>query len=346
MTELTVIVPTFNERGNVDVLVSRLRAALTGFSWRVIFVDDDSPDGTADAVKAWATEDARIQCLHRVGRRGLAGAVIEGILASSTPFVAVIDGDLQHDETLLPGMAEALRSGAADLVVGTRFASDDGLASGLSGTRKLGSRVATWAARRVLRVDVSDPVSGFFMVKRELVDRVAPKLSHQGFKILFDIIASQPEPLRIVELPYAFAERSSGESKLDSRVVADYAGLLLSKWTGSVIPSRAFIFLIVSCIGIAAQLVVLAAVLALGQRFVIAQSIAALAVLAGAVAIDALLIDARNLAVPRRLAWGLLGVVANVAVADLAYRHRVEWLLAGAVGAAIGAMWTYASRER
>ena len=177
-----MVVPTYNERGNVEPLVQRLRAALDGLAWRVIFVDDNSPDGTADAVKALAGCDPRVQCLRRVGRRGLAGAVIEGVLASASPFVAVIDGDLQHDETLLPAMPAALRSDAGDLAVGTRFVSADGLSSGLSPIRLLGSRAATWAGRRVLRAEVSDPVSGFFIVRRELVERVAPQAVPPGLQ--------------------------------------------------------------------------------------------------------------------------------------------------------------------
>ena len=341
-----MVVPTYNECGNVEVLAGRLRTALEGLSWRVIFVDDDSPDGTADAVKAMAADDPRIQCLRRVGRRGLAGAVIDGIMASSSPLVAVIDGDLQHDETLLPAMAEALRSGRGDLAVGTRFATAEGLASGLSWIRVLGSRAATWAGRRVLRVDMSDPVSGFFMVRRELVERVAPKLSHQGFKILFDIVASQPTPPRVVELPYAFAERVSGDSKLDSRVVIDYAGLLLSKLSGGVLAPSVFAFGLMALSGIAANLAMLALAMALGEGFAVSQTVAALAVLVGAVAIDAALTRAGGRAILRRIPLGLVGVLANVAVADLAYRQGAAWWLAGFAGALVGAMWTYVSRER
>ncbi len=342
-----MVVPTYNERGNVEVLVERLRLALEGLAWRVIFVDDDSPDGTADAVKALAAVDARIQCIRRVGRRGLAGAVIEGVLASASPLVAVIDGDLQHDETLLPAMAEALSSGTADLAVGTRFVSADGLAAGLSPIRLMGSRAATWAGRRVLRADISDPVSGFFMIRRDLVERVAPNLSHQGFKILFDIIACQSTSPRIVELPYAFAERVSGTSKLDSRVVADYAGMLLSRLAGGVIPARVFIFGIVASVGLGAHLAVLASALALGQAFIVAQTLAALSILAGATIVDtALTGPARPARLLRVVGWGLLGLLANVAVADLAWRHQAVWWLAGLAGASIGAMWTYASRER
>ena len=333
----------------MEVLIDRLRAALDGVAWRVIVVDDDSADGTADVVKRLAAQDDRVQCLRRVGRRGLSGAVIEGILASASPFVAVIDGDLQHDETRLPLLLASLRSGA-DVAVGTRFATADGLATGLSRIRLLGSRAATWAAKRVLRAELSDPVSGFFAVRREIVDRVAPGLSQQGFKILFDIIASQPTPPRIAETPYAFAERLSGVSKLDSRVVFDYAALLLAKATRDAIPARAILFAGVATIGVAGHLAVLAGLLSVGLGFVIAQSLAAAAIAAAAFIVDAVLFGRGAAIRIGRLASGtasaLVGGLANVAVADVAFSHGARWWAAGAAGAVMGAVWTYARRER
>ena len=230
-----MIVPTFNERGNVEPLVQRLHAALREIDWSVLFVDDDSPDGTADAVEAISAEDPRVSCLRRVGRRGLSGAVIEGVMAASAPHVAVIDGDLQHDETCLPAMLEAVRSGGAELAVGTRFASGGRPERGLSASRRLMSMVANGAARLALRSPLTDPMSGFFLIRRDLFERVAPRLSSQGFKILFDVIANQPRRLSIREFPYAFGERLSGESKMDSIVALDYAALLarrlVQRWT-------------------------------------------------------------------------------------------------------------------
>ena len=118
---LSIILPTFKERDNVAELVRRLDAALAGIHWEAIFVDDNSPDGTAEAVKSLAIGDSRVRCLRRVGRRGLAGACIEGLLSSSAPYVAVMDADLQHDETVLPKMLRTLSAGEADLVAATRY---------------------------------------------------------------------------------------------------------------------------------------------------------------------------------------------------------------------------------
>lgn len=177
--ELTVVVPTFNERDNVRKLISLVEAALTGRRWQIIFVDDNSPDGTAAEVKAVAAVDNRVQCLHRVGRRGLAGAVIEGVMASAAPYVAVMDGDLQHDERLLPSMLRALSEDHADLVVGSRYCGGPGAdASALGARREAGSRLANWLGRQVLKADLTDPMSGFFMVRRSRVEGVAPGSPH------------------------------------------------------------------------------------------------------------------------------------------------------------------------
>lgn len=240
--ELTVIVPTFNERANVERLIELLSAALSGARWEVLFVDDDSPDGTASLVKEIAKSDPRVSCIRRVGRRGLAGAVIEGALASSAPYVAVIDGDLQHDERLLPRMLERMKSGETDLVIASRYVEGGGETGGFTAVRASGSRLANWMGRHILRAHVSDPVSGFFMVRREVVEDAAPRLSTTGFKILFDLIASTRQPLRILELPYQFRERAEGASKLDHRVVVEYLGLLIAKATNDLVSPRFIMF--------------------------------------------------------------------------------------------------------
>ncbi len=348
--DLSIVVPTFNERGNVERLIAALEVALQGIAWQVIFVDDDSPDGTAAAVKSIAATDSRVQCLHRVGRRGLAGAVIEGAMASAAPFVAVIDGDMQHDETLLPAMFAALRADRADLVIGSRFLQADGLDKGLSAIRQMGSRAAAWLGRKALRAEVSDPVSGFFMIRRTLIEQVAQKLSTDGFKVLFDIIASQATPPRILELSYAFREREVGESKLDSRVVVEYAGLVLGKLTNDLLSVRTVLFGLVGASGILVHLSVLN-LLKLGghNSFEQAQILAALVAMTSNYFIN----NALTYRDRRHKGWRLMsgylqfclvcsvGLAANFAVADLVRTYVPGWIAAGTAGAAVGAIWNY-----
>ena len=353
LCELTVVAPTFNERANVAVLVERLHAALDGVAWQVIFVDDNSPDGTAEAVKAIAARDPRVQCIRRVRRRGLAGAVVEGALASAAPFVAVIDADLQHDETLLPRMLQTLKGGDADLVIASRYVDPEDDIEGLSAVRESGSRLANRLGRMVLRQDVSDPVSGFFMIRRERIEQVAPRLTTEGFKILFDLIASQSAPLRIVELPYHFKERVAGGSKLDKRVVIDYLGLLLSKLSGGLIPSRALLFGLVGATGLAVNLLVLWLIL----TFAPGVSFDTAVLLAGVTAMTSNYLINNEVTYRDRRQHGLgllvgylkfcmlcsVGLAANVAVSAMVDQSTHSRLLAGVCGPIFAALWNYAT---
>src|SRR5262249_19627660 len=201
--ELSIIVPTFNERENVAELVRRLDKCLTRCSWEVIFVDDDSPDGTSNSVLEIAQRDCRVRCLQRIGRRGLSSACIEGMSASSAPYLAVIDGDLQHDETLLVPMLDVLKNGQVDIVVGSRYVSG-GAFGAWDRSRANMSRAATRISRVIVRAELKDPMSGFFMIRRDVFAETVRNLSVIGFKILLDIFASSPRPLRFKELPYQF----------------------------------------------------------------------------------------------------------------------------------------------
>lgn len=346
-----MVIPTRNERANVAPLLKRLAEALGGIAWQAIFVDDDSPDGTAETVKAIAASDPRIECLRRIGRRGLAGAVIEGAMASAAPFVAVIDADMQHDETLLPAMLAVVRSGAAEVAVGSRYVVDPKASGGFSGSRSTVSRAAACLARRVLRAEVADPVSGFFLIRRATLEAIAPHLSREGFKILFDILASSPRPLRVVELPYAFSERATGESKLDLRVALEFGALIGSKLTFNLIPPRAFLFALVGVSGLVVQLAVLRAALWAGLAFSPALIVAGLVAMTSNFLVNNAFtwrdrrLRGRGLVTGYLRFCGLCGIplVVNFAVAHLVYQHTPVWWLAGVAGAVFGAVWNYVS---
>src|SRR3954449_8912315 len=249
LPQLSVIVPTFNERDNVTTLYRRLEAALGATRWEVVFVDDNSPDGTWDVVRGLAQRDSRVRCMRRIGRRGLSGACIEGILASSAPYAAVIDADLQHDESQLPKMLQLLETGHADLLVGSRYIAG-GSAESFNKQRAGASALATQVAKRVLRIEISDPMSGFFMMRRDRFEELAPQLSTQGFKILLDIVATGRGKLRVKEIPYTFGSRLHGESKLDAMVALDFVGLVLAKLTNDVVSLRFLLFALVGSLGV------------------------------------------------------------------------------------------------
>lgn len=350
--ELTLVIPTFNERPNVAALIERLPATLAGIGWEAIFVDDNSPDGTAALVKEIGARDPRIRCIRRIGRRGLAGACIEGMLASQATHVAVMDGDLQHDETLLPRMLRLLQDGQADIVIGSRYLDLDAHSmDGLSPGRRAGSTFASSVANRLLGLEVSDPLSGFFMVKRHLVEAVAARLSTQGFKILLDILVSTQEKPRVRELPYSFRRRREGTSKLDNRIVLDFAGLLISKATRDAVPIRFATFLLVGCSGIIVHLIILRTALTmLEMSFPVAQTLATLAAMTSNFFLNNSLTYKDQSLHGAKAIKGLamflvicsMGAVSNIGVASWLYANKPIWWVAGLAGSFISAVWNYA----
>jgi dolichol-phosphate mannosyltransferase len=348
--ELSVVVPTFNERDNVTALFRKLETALAGRAWEVIYVDDNSPDGTWDVVRALAREDSRVRCIRRIGRRGLSGACIEGILASSAPCAAVIDADLQHDETQLPKMLALLQGGEADLVVGSRYV-EGGSADSFDKQRAGFSMLATQVAKKLLRVEIADPMSGFFMIRRDRFEQLAPQLSTQGFKILLDIVATARGSLRIKEIPYSFGARLHGESKLDSMVALDFLGLVLAKLTGDVVSLRFLLFAMVGSLGLFVHLAALFVALELfNVPFPEAQACGALLAMTSNFLLNNFLTYRDQRLQGFGILRGLLlfylvcgvGLIANVGVAFSVYDQEPIWWLAGAAGALMGVVWNYA----
>jgi dolichol-phosphate mannosyltransferase len=347
--ELTVVVPTFNERDNVSLLVERLVDVLQGIAWEVVFVDDDSPDGTADAVRALARRYANVRCIQRLGRRGLASACVEGILSSAAPYVAVMDGDLQHEEGLLPRMLEVLRNERLDIVIGSRFADGGDFASMPRHRLKI-SELGNRLARLVVKAKLSDPMSGFFIVRRTAFDAVVRRLSRQGYKLLVDIFASSPSPLTFRELGFTFRERRHGESKLDTLIALEYLQLLLDKLVGHVVPVRFVLFSAVGGLGLVVHLTVLAVFLKLLLiPFVFSQSIATISAMTWNFLLNNILTYRDRRLRGHKLLYGLfsfyaicsIGAVANVGIAAHLFHGDRSWWFAGVTGAVVGAVWNY-----
>lgn len=348
---LSIIVPTYCEAENAGPTIAAIEAALTGISWEIIFVDDNSPDGTVDIIRKFGERDGRVRVIRRIGRRGLAGAVIEGMLASAADTVAVIDADLQHDEKLLPTMLESIEAGQVDLVIATRYAQSGAANAGFSKLRRNASTFATRLSNLLLRTNVSDPMSGFFMIRRDAIDKIAPKLATGGFKLLLDILASAPADLKIVEVPYQFRPRQLGKSKLDALVIADFLGLLLSKLSGNSISPRFFLFALVGATGLVVHLAALRAILITTHiPFNAAQLTAAFVAMTSNFFLNnALTFRDRRLtgfaAFKGLLSFYLVcsvGTLANVGVAELIYLRDASWWQAGFAGALMAAVFNYA----
>jgi len=352
--EIAVILPTLNERENLGPMVERLAAALAGLDWEAIVVDDDSSDGTADEARALAQANPRVRVLQRIGRRGLASAVIEGACATAAPVIAVMDADHQHDPALIPQMLEKL--GDADLVVASRFA-DGASADGLSSARReTGSRLANRLARMLTGVELSDPMSGYFVIHTARVRALAPRLSGIGFKVLLDILSVSPERLRVAEVPMRFGERRSGESKLDRAVAFEFLVGLYERYLGQIVPTRFMLFGTVGGAGVLVHMSVLALLYpGMTATFWKAQAIATFAAMTFNFWLNNWLTyrDKRLKRVGAVLrGWALfcaacaVGALANVALATFLELRGVGWVLAALAGIVVGAVWNYALSNR
>lgn len=350
ITELSVIVPTFNEYENIVPMIQSLEAALGDIRWEVIFVDDDSPDGTAAKVRDLARKDSRVRCVQRIGRRGLSSAAIEGILASSAPFCAVIDGDLQHDETLLPLMLDTLKQEDLDIVSGSRYVEGGGLGDWHKSRARI-SRFATRLSRIVLHADLTDPMSGFFMIRRSVFEERMRNLSGIGFKILLDIFASSKEQLRYRELPYEFKTRQEGESKFDNQAAWEYFMLILDKLIGHIMPVRFVAFTLVGAIGVIVHMATVWIMLnSIQSDFTTAQTAATLIAMTSNYAINNIL-TYRDM---RLTGWQWLrgwisfslacsvGALGNIGIASYIFAQDTTWVLASLSGVVVGAVWNYA----
>ena len=347
--ELSVVVPTYNERANIPILVERLAHVLAGCDWEVLFVDDNSPDGTAAVARALGETDGRVRCMRRIGRRGLAGACLEGMLASQARYLAVMDADLQHDEGLLAAMLDRLRGENCDLVVASRYLGG-GSAAGLSKQRARASRFANMLVRRLLGIDLTDPMSGHFMIRRDAFEPLAPAISSQGFKILLDILATKPGSLRVVELPSSFHERRHGESKLDSKVALDFAALVTAKVTNDAISARFLLFCLVGLTGLVVHLGILTVATELAaMSFGAAQTLATVSAIAWNFVLNNLFTYRDQRLTGWRFVTGLvrfqvicaIGAVSNVGIATWIYDYGSRWWLAGLAGALIGTVWNF-----
>ena len=347
--ELAIVVPTFKESANVRPLLDLLDKALAGIRYEVVFVDDNSPDETAALVRRIGRTDPRVRCVLRIGRRGLSSAVVEGVLAANADFVAVMDADLQHDETLLPKMLQAMKSGQTDVVIASRYVQGGGIGQ-WNASRAWMSRFATRLSGLVLRQPVQDPMSGFFMTRQALFEEAVPRLSREGYKILLDFLASSPRTLRCAELPYVFRPRVHGESKLDSLVLWEYAMLLLDKMTGGRIPARFVMFSLVGGSGVFVHFLVLTLGIGMaGVAFAAAQAGATLVAMTWNYALNNWLTYRDRRLTGIRWFTGLfsfylvcgIGALANVGIASFLFDRQYLWWIAGGAGVLVGTVFNY-----
>lgn len=347
--ELSLVIPTLNESANILPLLERLGHALQGLSWEALFVDDDSRDGTAELIRSIGRERSDVRVLQRISRRGLSSACIEGILSSSAPYIAVIDADMQHDEAILPQMLAKVRDEHYDIVIGSRNTGAGSMGE-FSQSRVLLSNAGKRLSQAVCRIQVQDPMSGYFLFSREFAHETIRHMSAYSFKILVDMISASPRPPRWIELPYTFRGRVHGESKLDPNTLLEFAILLLHKAIRGVLPVRFVLFALVGASGAILHLMVLAMLFLSGRMgFSHAQAVATeCAILSNFWLNNVFTFRERRLR-GLRILWGALtffivcgmGALSSIASAEWILAHGGPWYLAGLAGTMMAAVWNF-----
>jgi len=354
--QLAIILPTLNERDNLAPLIARIEDALGTDGWEAIIVDDDSEDGTADEARSLAQNDPRVRVIQRIGRRGLASAAIEGMCATATPYVALMDADHQHDPALLPDMLKAVQDGEFDIAVASRFA-EGASAEGLSDPqREQASDLANRLARRITGADLSDPMSGYFLLETQRVRTLAPSLSGIGFKILLDILGTSKPALRVREFPLQFAQRRAGQSKLDRAIMFEFLVGLYERLFGRLIPTRFALFGTVGALGVLVHFAVFGiAFYGAAIAFAIAQAMATFIAMSFNFWLNNWLTyrDQRLTGTGAMVKGWLgfcatcaVGAFANIAAASFLEARGVHAILAVSVGIIIGSVWNYALSSR
>ena len=349
--DLAIIVPTYNEIENVEKLARLVGAALSPLRYEIIFVDDHSPDGTAQKVRELSQTLPGVRCLERVGRRGLSSAVIEGMMATSAPVAAVIDGDMQHDETRLAPMLQLLLTQNADIVVGSRYMDGGGFGDWSAKRRRM-SELATNLSKRLTGVVLSDPMSGFFMVRTaSFRDRVGD-LTGVGYKILLDILSARGDTMQLKEIPYEFRTRQAGESKLDNKVLLEFAELLIARTVGRWLPTKFIMFSMVGGFGVVIHMVILSGLFASEvMSFAASQTTATLVAMVVNFFVNNFFTYFDRMLKGWQLIPGLLsfcaassvGALANVGLSVYLFQNLgVPWFGAALVGIIVGATWNYA----
>ena len=350
---LSIISPTYNEADNIVKFVNLIELTLKNYNYEIIFVDDNSSDKTHEIIKNLSSTNPHVRCLRRIGRRGLSSAVIEGCLASSSDLLLIMDADLQHDEKKIPLMIKLIEEKQLDLIIASRFLSHKKVL-GLTKYRNALSKFANFLANTISKAKLTDPMSGFFLIKRTIFDQIAPNLSGLGFKILLDIFSSSKNTLKYKEISFTFKKRVHGESKLDSLVLWEYLLLLWQSKFGNIIPARFFSFCLIGGSGVFVHIVALYFFINFNFSFLYAQTLSTLVAMTSNFFLNNMLTyrDKRKKGLAAFKALFLfyltcgIGASANIGISNLLYVSNISgvsgiWYFSGLIGAIVGSIWNF-----
>lgn len=352
---LSLILPTFNEAENLPVLLPKLEEALKTIPHEIIIVDDDSPDGTSRVAQELAEKISDLHVIRRIGRRGLSSAVVEGFLAAKGDVLAVMDADGQHDLTLIPKLYDAVQQGS-NVAIGSRYVAG-GSVGKWDERRYMLSRIATNLAKRLCRVMVNDPMSGFFALNRKTFEATLPRLNPKGFKILLDFLVHVPKGTTAKEIPFTFGARMHGESKLSRRVQIEFLEYLYDVTFGRYIPLTFVKYCIVGTLGIVVHVSVYELLSSIFRNAaglsLYGFSLSVIGAIETAIIFNFLLNNVWTFAHIKLRGFKMLqgfitfnlacavGALANYATAAFLFSQGLAELLSVIIGAFVGVFWNY-----
>ena len=358
LLRVSIVLPTYNERGNIEALLRQLLSLQERFDLELLVVDDDSTDGTGELVRQLARERPQLRLIRRIGRSGLASAIKEGLLDATGDVAVVMDSDGQHEPASVLQAITTLQSEGLDLVIGSRFHPEAQI-HGLSERRETGSNWANASARFSLPGryrDLSDYMSGFFALKLDPLLPLIRAVDVNGFKFLYELLAVSRGRLRVAEVPLQFQARSYGSSKLDLAIFWDFLISILHSLSLRLLPRRAISFALVGASGVAVQLLTTQLLMALaGLAFGQALPVAVIAAASSNYLINNALTFRFQRLIGLALVKGLLKfllvaslpVLANVGLASAYYSFVArDTFWAQLAGILVVFVWNYAASSR
>ena len=245
--DISVILPTYNEAENIEIAINKIYQVLGDIDFEIIVVDDDSLDKTWEIVEKLKTSKDKIKLIRRFENKGLSSAIFTGMTEAKGAVILVMDADLQHDEKIIPLLFESIKRDKFQISIGSRDI-EGGSYGDLSRKRKITSLIGRWFAHKLLKVNINDPMSGFFAISRSFFKEVKNQINPSGFKILLEFIVRKQTP-RVTEIGYKFKRRMYGDTKLNTTIIVEYLLALIDLRFGWLIPNRFVMFAFVGFSG-------------------------------------------------------------------------------------------------
>ena len=349
MSDFSIIIPTYNEKENILNLILEIWNQLTQLNYDIIIVDDNSPDKTGEIVKAFIQGKnlQNIICIERSWQKGLSSAIVEGMAASNSPLIIVMDGDGQHDPKDIYKFVETQKNNDLDLVIGSRFYMEESDIN-LSRSRFALSRFGIRLSRPFIGNRFTDPLTGFFLIKRNILKNIQNKIYKDGFKILFDILMLKKD-ISSQEIQITFRKRLAGDSKLNISTLAHLMGQIVENLSHRIIPSTFFVFSFIGATGVFIHLLALYSFLGVGFDYIFSNFIGSILALTSNYLLNNYLtfnnlhktLRSRISGLFKYSLFNSLSLMANIGVASFLYLDNFSVAISTLFGISAGLLLNY-----